>query len=132
MTATSALQRGVPRWIKMFFDEQTGRHWNLVSRRHDAFTVAFGDALYAINRLLRPGIGLAPALVNRLNTLEERMIAWALDTLLLPNGHFCERRLRLKRYTLKSIRSFDGLVCDGLALYLARRTLGRGHRLWTQ
>jgi len=131
-SATSALQRGVPRWIEMFFDEQTGRFWNLVSRPKDVFTVAFGDALYAINRLLRPGIGLAPGLVCRLSTLEQRIIAWALDTLLLPDGHFCERRLRLRLYTLKSIRSFDGLVCDALALFLARSKLGPSYRLWTQ
>ena len=51
---------------------------------------------------------------------------------LMADGHFCERRLRNWRYVLHSIRSFDGLCCDGLALALARRRLGDAAVLWTQ
>lgn len=127
-----ALERGVAHWIAAFFDEATGRHWNLTDRPRDAFTVCLGDTLYAINRLLRPEVGLAPATRARLTALEEQTIHWSLDHLLMDDGHFCERRLRHWRYALQSIRSFDGLSCDGLALAMARRRLGDAAVLWTQ
>jgi hypothetical protein len=129
---TAALNKGVPRWIEMFFDENTGRFWNLVDRPKAVFAVCFGDALYAINRLLRPSISISIDTVERLRNLEERVIAWAFGYLKLRDGRFCERRLRFKRYSLKSIRSFDGLICDALALVIARERLGESAQLWTQ
>lgn len=132
VSVCAALEIGVPCWIEMFFDERSGRHWNLVDRPADAFTVCLGDALYAINRLLRPELGLSLQLTARLRALEDRTVRWSIDQLRLRSGHFCERRLRFKRYTLKSIRSFDGLVCDALSLLLSRRVLGDDAVLWTR
>jgi hypothetical protein len=126
------LETGVPRWLEMFFDERTGRHWNLVERPRDVFTVCLGDALYASNRLLRPELGLSRSCAERLRALEPKLIEWSLNHLRLRSGHFCERRLRFRTFRLGSIRSFDGLVCDALALYLARKTLGDEAKLWMQ
>jgi hypothetical protein len=115
-----ALERGLAHWIDSFFDERTGRHWNLTDRPHDVFTVCFGDALYAFDKLTVPELGLSAASLARVRALESKLIRWSLDNLLLPDGRFCERKLRFKSYSLRSIRSFDGLIGDALAQYLVR------------
>lgn len=127
-----ALRLGIPRWIEMFFDEQSGRFWNLVKRPTVIFTVCLGDALYAINRLLRLPGEMTGDTQERLRRLEGKMIAWAMANLRLRDGRFCERHLPLKHFRLKSIRSFDGLICDALALVVARERLGDSTRLWAQ
>ena len=128
-----ALTRGAERWISMFFDEFSGRFWNMVGQEEQAGTVCLGDALYAINRLVRSELGLAPALTGRLMRLSRRIVDWSLANLMLPGGRFCERRIGRWRYALESIRSFDGLVADALALYWAggKVTGDKGRLLWT-
>lgn len=126
------IDKGTRFWIDSFFDARTGRHWNLVDRPHDTFTVCLGDALYAFNRLLRPEVAIDPLLAARMRAIESRMTAWSIDTLRLRSGHFCERRLRLRKFCVRSIRSFDGLTADGLSLYLARKRLGEQAKLWAQ
>jgi hypothetical protein len=131
-TLKPVLELGVRYWLDNFFDAGTGRHWNLLDRRRDVFMVCLGDALYAINRLLRPELGLDPELATRIRSLEGRTIEWTFDNMLRADGRFLERRLRYRNYCVKSIRSFDGLTCDALALYAARIHLGESARLWTQ
>ena len=125
------LERGVSRWIEMFFDESTGRHWNTLDRKSDCHTVCVGDALYAINRLVRPNVGLSATTRLRLDTLSDKLVEWSLKYLKLENGHFCERLLPYKKFCVESIRSFDGLVCDSLALYWAQKRMGTNTPLWT-
>lgn len=118
--AQAALERGIPPWIDLFFDESTGRHWNDSAKPGHACTVSLGDALYAIARLRRRELGLSAGLRQRLDTLADRIVAWSLDHLRLRNGRFCERRIGWWTYAVQSIRSFDGLTADALALHLAK------------
>jgi len=126
-----ALERGAKRWIEMFFDPASGRHWNLVNRPNQVSTVCLGDTLYAIHRLLRPEVGLDDTLRNFLQGLADKVVLWSLRNLRLKNGRFCERSLPFRKYSVRSVRSFDGLVGDSLALYLAERNAGAGAILWT-
>jgi hypothetical protein len=126
-----SLAKGIPSWIKMFFNEETGQFWNLVDRPKDCFTVCLGDALYAINRLIRPELIIGKVMEQRLLSLEKKIIRWSLDNLKLENGRFCERKLHWKKYHLESIRSFDGLICDSLTIYFVRELLGQDKVLWT-
>lgn len=115
----AALNRATPRWLEMFFDEETGRAWNTVDQPRHAYAVTVGDTAYAVLRLARADLGLDPALRQRLLTLGERNIDWAMSHLRLGNGRFCERRLGWWRFAVRSIRSFDGLIADSLALHCA-------------
>lgn len=128
-----ALTRGVERWISMFFDESSGRFWNMVGQEEQAGAVCLGDALYAVHRLVRSELGLGPDLTDRLMHLSRRIVDWSLTNLTLPGGRFCERRIGRWRYALESIRSFDGLVADALALYWAggKVTGDKSRLLWT-
>jgi hypothetical protein len=125
------LEKGVHRWIEMFFDENTGRHWNTIDRKSECHTVCLGDALYAMNRLVRPRVGLSAVTVGRIELLSDKLVDWSIKNLQLKKGHFCERLLPYKKYCVKSIRSFDGLVCDSLSLYWAQKRLGKDTPLWT-
>ncbi|MEN6356359.1 MAG: hypothetical protein ABFD83_04660 [Armatimonadota bacterium] len=129
----AALEKGTRIWLNMFFDENTGKYWHLPGIKHQCHAVAFGDALYAITRLVRPDLGLSAELVERLGRLADKMVVWSLREMRLPNGRFCERKLPYRRYSVRSVRSFDGLIADALALYWARM---QGHegiysKLWT-
>jgi hypothetical protein len=77
-------------------------------------------------------VALESALADRIRALEIRIIAWSIENLRMKSGHFCERRLRFRKYCVYSIRSFDGLTADGLALHVARTRLGESAKLWTQ
>jgi hypothetical protein len=115
------LEKGVERWVATFFEEETGRHWNTVDRTSHSYTVCLGDTLYAILRLVRPELGLTESLVDRLQKLADKVVVWSIQNLRRKSGRFCERRLPYRNYSVQSIRSFDGLVCDSLALYWAQR-----------
>lgn len=125
------LNLAVPKWLVLFFNEDTGQSWNLVDRPDQAFTVTVGDTAYAALRLLRPELELAPDLGDRLRALESRNLQWALRHLLLRNGRFCERRIGRWRFAVASIRSFDGLVAEALALHWAVRQGVSLQQLWT-
>ncbi len=125
------LEQAVPRWVEMFFDEETGRAWNTTDAPQQAFAVTIGDTAYALLRLTRPELGLSAALVRRLESLRERNLAWGLRHLRLRNGRFCERRLGRWRFAVRSIRSFDGLIADALALHYASSRGISPAALWT-
>ena len=117
-TLRPILEIGIENWLSKFFDEATGQHWNATNKIDDSYTVCLGDALYAIQKLIRKEVGLEEETCRRLNKLSEKIISWSFKNLLLPNGHFCERKLHFIKYSVKSIRSFDGLIGDALSLYL--------------
>lgn len=127
-----ALERGAVRWMEMFFDEATGRCWNMADRPAQSYTACLGDALYAILRITRSDLGLSPDLAARLTRLAGRTAVWSLRNLKLPDGRFCERRIGGRRFAVQSVRSFDGLVADALALYWAAHGVSGSERclLW--
>jgi hypothetical protein len=125
-----ALERATAKWIDMFFNEDTGSHWSLPGQPWEANSVNLGDMLYAVHRLIRPELGLSNDLVDRLKKVRERSTQWAIDTLRTFDGRFCVRRYPLKKYSLGGVRSFDGLVADGLALTYAETHHGF-ENLWT-
>lgn len=129
----ASLEQGTVKWIEMFFAESSGRFWNSIDHRADAYTVCLGDAIYANLRLTDPALELSATLVNRLKTLSATIISWSLQHLKLSTGRFCERRLGSWRFSVQSVRSFDGLVADSLALYWATNRSGsaKNHNLWT-
>ena len=127
----ATLGQAVPKWLELFFDEETGRSWNLIDRPNDAFTVTVGDTAYALVRLIRPELGLPQKLVARLERLEDRNVRWACGHLQLRNGRFCERRLGRWRFSVQSIRSFDGLVAEAMALHHAAMRGVDCNQLWS-
>ena len=128
-----AIERGIACWLGMFFDESSGRFWNMAGQEAQSCSVCLGDALYAIHRLTRPELGLSPALAHRLMCLAGRIVVWSFANLRLPGGRFCERRVGWWRYVLESVRSFDGFVADALALsWASGKVSGEKSRLlWT-
>lgn len=125
------LNRAVPKWLALFFEEDTGRSWNLIGLRDQSFMVTVGDTAYALLRLIRPQVGLNGELVARLDRLMDRNIDWAVRHLMLKNGRFCERRIGRWRFSVQSLRSFDGLIADAMALHFAIRHGVLPELLWT-
>lgn len=127
----TALESATPRWIELFFNEETGQAWNTVDQTDAAYAVTVGDTAYAILRLARAELGLTSELRARLLKLADRNLSWALRHLKLPDGRFSERRLGRWHFALGSVRSFDGLIADAMALHWALKQGAAREALWT-
>ena len=128
----AVLEKATPKWIDLFFDESTGRHWNVKSSNHAAAT-AWTDALLAIHRLLRPELGISPKLADRLRILRTKMSQWSMDNMRCFDGRYAVFKYRYKKYSVGGVRSFDGMIADCLALTLAESKVPETElgKLWT-
>lgn len=129
----AVLERAVTKWLDLFFDPETGAHWNLLESKHQCATVAWPDALYAFHRLLRPELGLSQPLCDRMRDLQNKVDRWSMKNLRLANGRYCVFKYPLRKYAVGGIRSFDGLIADALAISYATPRVSRddSSKLWT-
>lgn len=128
-----SLEKGVARWLELFYDESTGANWSDLNNRKVVYSVCLGDTLYAIQRLVRPELGLSEGLVDRLMKLRRLTTEWSLANLRMGDGRFCVFRYPFKKYAVQGVRSFDGLMADALAMFYAEGVLAPEKRklLWT-